>query len=60
MLTAEMRALAPDQARSRREQGVGAEAEQAALEQLKEENPDAYERPAVQEPPDEETETEES
>jgi large subunit ribosomal protein L5 len=56
-------AVEPDAAeeeRRKEEARARAEAEQAALEQLKEENPDAYERPAVQEPPDEETETEES
>jgi large subunit ribosomal protein L5 len=56
-------AVEPDVAeeeRRKEEARARAEAEQAALEQLKEENPDAYERPAVQEPPDEETETEES
>ena len=56
-------AVEPDAAEEERRKGEArarAEAEQAALEQLKEENPDAYERPAVQEPPDEETETEES
>jgi large subunit ribosomal protein L5 len=56
-------AVEPDAAeeeRRKEEARARAEAEQAALEQLKEENPDAYERPAVQEPPDEENETEES
>jgi large subunit ribosomal protein L5 len=56
-------AVEPDAAEEERrkdEARARAEAEQAALEQLKEENPDAYERPAVQEPPDEENETEES
>jgi large subunit ribosomal protein L5 len=56
-------AVEPDEAeeeRRKEEARARAEAEQAALEQLKEENPDAYERPAVQEPPDEENETEES
>jgi len=58
-----MPAVEPDAAEEERrkdEARARAEAEQAALEQLKEENPDAYERPAVQEPPDEENETEES
>jgi large subunit ribosomal protein L5 len=58
-----MPAVEPDVAEEERrkdEARARAEAEQAALEQLKEENPDAYERPAVQEPPDEEKETEES
>ena len=49
-----------EEERRKEEARQRAEAEQAALEQLKEENPDAYERPAVQEPPDEENETEES
>jgi large subunit ribosomal protein L5 len=56
-------AVEPDAAeeeRRKEEARARAEAEQAALEQLKEENPDAYERPAVQEPSDEENETEES
>jgi large subunit ribosomal protein L5 len=56
-------AVEPDAAeeeRRKEEARARAEAEQAALEQLKEENPDAYERPAVQEPPDDENETEES
>jgi large subunit ribosomal protein L5 len=56
-------AVEPDEAeeeRRREEARTRAEAEQAALEQLKEENPEAYERPAVQEPPDDESETEES
>jgi large subunit ribosomal protein L5 len=51
---------AAEEERRKDEARARAEAEQAALEQLKEENPDAYERPAVQEPPDEENETEES
>jgi large subunit ribosomal protein L5 len=51
---------AVEEERRKEEARARAEAEQAALEQLKEENPDAYERPAVQEPSDEETETEES
>ena len=52
---AERRAAAEEEARLE-EARAKAEAEQAALEQLKEENPEAYERPA--EEPDGETETE--
>ncbi|MBA3328893.1 MAG: 50S ribosomal protein L5 [Solirubrobacterales bacterium] len=52
---AERRAAAEEAARLE-EAHAKAEAEQAALEQLKEENPEAYERPAV--PAEGETETE--
>ena len=53
---AEARRAASEEAARVEEARVKAQAEQAALEQLKEENPEAYERPA--EEPETETETE--